>query len=97
MKNLIEEFKILTNIPKEYSELKKSLFNEDSYPESKYEICLTKLESWISKKENLIKEEMSKIAKDEGEKMYREFLDRDCNDLLVILVGRIQVAILKDN
>lgn len=35
----------------------------------------------------------NEIIKEECEKMYPEFLQRDCNDLLVILAGRLQIAL----
>jgi hypothetical protein len=35
------------------------------------------------------------LIKEECEKMHQEFLDRDCNDLLVILCGHIQIALLE--
>jgi len=34
------------------------------------------------------------LVKKECEKMHQEFLNRECNDLLVILCGHIQVALL---
>lgn len=35
----------------------------------------------------------NEIIKEECEKMYPEFLQRDCNDLVVILAGRLQTAL----
>jgi hypothetical protein len=36
------------------------------------------------------------LVKREFEKMHQEFLDRNCNDLLVILCGHIQIALLEN-
>lgn len=46
----------------------------------------------------LIKTKMSKeeLVKCEAEKMYQVFKDRDCQDLLAILIGRIQLAFLEN-
>ena len=35
----------------------------------------------------------NEVIKQVCEGMYQEFLDRDCNDLLEILAGRLQIAV----
>lgn len=92
MKNLIEERKKDTDaLRKEFASMFPPLGENDPI----INWVLLKLKESDAETTRLMIEEFKKSAKYEMEKMYPEFLDRNCNDLLVILSGRILQSLTK--
>ena len=65
IQEIVSEFDKKTDIPEKYEDIENSLYDDERYPESEYELSLTKLESFL--RDSHLKYLASKRKELEGE------------------------------